>query len=428
MEIAVIVLLALAAAAAIVLWRKAETRGQKQMAEKAEAREAMTKATVKAEENEKLLQQVEPKYQQLLQQHNDDTARIAQLEETLNQERKQNAEKLSLLDEAKSKMSEQFKNLAQEILDDKSKAFEGNSQKLLEPLRQDIEKFRQRADEIHSEETKERASLKEQVTALQENASKIGEDANNLTLALKGDKKAQGDWGEITLEKLLEDSGLRKDEEYKSQESVRDENGNIMRPDVIIFLPDGNHLVVDSKVSLNAYSDYVTGIYDNASEHVKAVRTHIRTLADKHYATARGLNSPDFVFMFMPIEPAYFAALSADKKLFSDAYNKKIILVAPTTLMATLRTVERIWRLERQNKNAADIADRAGKIHDKLCGFVDDMEKIDRGLKNAQCSYNEAMKKLYDGSGNLIGQVEKLKELGANTKKELPTEKPRLDS
>ena len=241
----------------------------------------------------------------------------------------------------------------------------------------------------------------------------------------------QGDWGEIALEKLLEDSGLRKGEEYQSQESVRDENGNTVRPDVIIRLPDGKHLIVDSKVSLVAYSQYVVAedknpINNALAKHVEAIKTHVKTLSEKHYQNAQGINSPDFVFMFMPIEPAYFAALSADKKLFSDAYNKKIILVAPTTLMATLRTVERIWRLERQNKNAAEIANRAGKIHDKLCGFVGDLEKIGKELKNAQDAYTDATNKLYDGNGNLIGAGGNAKSIGCGRQKRTAAEKPRI--
>lgn len=356
----------------------------------------------------------------------------AQIEKTQAAAKAEAAEKnLLWRREQEERMNEVFQNLAQKIVDEKGEKFDKKSQELLNPLREQLKEFRQRADEIHSNEMKERASLKEQVTALQQKALKVGEDANNLTRALTGDKKMQGDWGEITLEKLLQDSGLRKGEEYQSQESVRDENGNFLRPDVIIRLPDDKHLIVDSKVSLVAYGGYVSGTKEEArndalTEHVRAVRTHVKTLSQKHYQNAQGINSPDFVFMFMPIEPAYFAAVSADEKLFSDAYDKKIILVAPTTLMATLRTVERIWRLERQNKNAAEIAGRAGKIYDKLCGFVGDLEKIGKELKSAQDAYAGAINKLYDGSGNLIGQAEKLKELGIDAKKELPTEKPRI--
>ena len=424
---------------AVVFWRKSETdwRGKYDTVqqEKVEAREAMKEAETKETAIEKQWQQANTEMKQLREQSNTDSARIAELQETLEQERKQNNEKLSLLDDAKNQMSNQFKNLAQEILDVKSQKFESDSQKLLTPLREEIENFRNRINDIHTKETSARASLKTQfetqMTELKQSNIKISDEANNLAHALKNDKKMQGDWGEIALEKLLEDSGLRKGEEYQSQESVRDENGNTVRPDVIIRLPDGKHLIVDSKVSLVAYSQYVVAedknpINNALAKHVEAIKTHVKTLSEKHYQNAQGINSPDFVFMFMPIEPAYFAALSADKKLFSDAYNKKIILVAPTTLMATLRTVERIWRLERQNKNAAEIANRAGKIHDKLCGFVGDLEKIGKELKNAQDAYTDATNKLYDGNGNLIGQAETLKALGADAKKELPAEKPRI--
>ena len=439
MEIIVIGLLILVSVTAVVFWRKSETdwRGKYDTVqqEKVEAREAMKEAETKETAIEKQWQQANTEMKQLREQSNTDSARIAELQETLEQERKQNNEKLSLLDDAKNQMSNQFKNLAQEILDVKSQKFESDSQKLLTPLREEIENFRNRINDIHTKETSARASLKTQfetqMTELKQSNIKISDEANNLAHALKNDKKMQGDWGEIALEKLLEDSGLRKGEEYQSQESVRDENGNTVRPDVIIRLPDGKHLIVDSKVSLVAYSQYVVAedknpINNALAKHVEAIKTHVKTLSEKHYQNAQGINSPDFVFMFMPIEPAYFAALSADKKLFSDAYNKKIILVAPTTLMATLRTVERIWRLERQNKNAAEIANRAGKIHDKLCGFVGDLEKIGKELKNAQDAYTDATNKLYDGNGNLIGQAETLKALGADAKKELPAEKPRI--
>ena len=439
MEIIVIGLLILVSVTAVVFWRKSETdwRGKYDTVqqEKVEAREAMKEAETKETAIEKQWQQANTEMKQLREQSNTDSARIAELQETLEQERKQNNEKLSLLDDAKNQMSNQFKNLAQEILDVKSQKFESDSQKLLTPLREEIENFRNRINDIHTKETSARASLKTQfetqMTELKQSNIKISDEANNLAHALKNDKKMQGDWGEIALEKLLEDSGLRKGEEYQSQESVRDENGNTVRPDVIIRLPDGKHLIVDSKVSLVAYSQYVVAedknpINNALAKHVEAIKTHVKTLSEKHYQNAQGINSPDFVFMFMPIEPAYFAALSADKKLFSDAYNKKIILVAPTTLMATLRTVERIWRLERQNKNAAEIANRAGKIHDKLCGFVGDLEKIGKELKNAQDAYTDATNKLYDGNGNLIGQAETLKALGADAKKELPAEKPHI--
>ena len=297
---------------AVVFWRKSETdwRGKYDTVqqEKVEAREAMKEAETKETAIEKQWQQANTEMKQLREQSNTDSARIAELQETLEQERKQNNEKLSLLDDAKNQMSNQFKNLAQEILDVKSQKFESDSQKLLTPLREEIENFRNRINDIHTKETSARASLKTQfetqMTELKQSNIKISDEANNLAHALKNDKKMQGDWGEIALEKLLEDSGLRKGEEYQSQESVRDENGNTVRPDVIIRLPDGKHLIVDSKVSLVAYSQYVVAedknpINNALAKHVEAIKTHVKTLSEKHYQNAQGINSPDFVFMFI---------------------------------------------------------------------------------------------------------------------------------
>jgi DNA recombination protein RmuC len=355
-----------------------------------------------------------------------DTAKISQLKTELDNARTQEKEKIDFLSETTERMQIQFKTLAQGVLDEKSRVFDKHSEKALAPLREKLEQFRRRVDEIYGEETRERAALKNEIKNLHDNAVKIGEDATNLTRALKGDKKIQGDWGELTLARLLEESGLREGESYRTQESFRDEDGNLQRPDVIIDLPENRHLIVDSKVSLVDYMNAVATDNDNdrniaIDRHVQAIRRHVEDLSKRHYQHIKDIRTPDFVFMFMPQEAAFFAALNADPQLFSDAYNKKIIFCAPTTLLATLRTVERIWQLERQNKNAEDIARRGGALYDKLCGFVEDMEKLDKTLTGARNAYDAALGKLSKGQGNVIRQAEQLRDMGVRTKKQLPS-------
>jgi len=242
---------------------------------------------------------------------------------------------------------------------------------------------------------------------------------------LKGDKKMQGDWGELILETVLEQSGLRKGKEYKTQGGFRDEGGNLRKPDVILNLPDGKHMVIDSKVSLLAYNEFMNAEDESVREralaaHVQSIRNHIDDLSSKDYSSLIGLKSPDFVFMFMPIEAAFMAAFQTDEKLFSKAFDRNIVVVTPTTLLATLRTVENIWRYERQNENAKRIADKAGSVYDKLRGFLEDFEKIGSQLATVQKSYDGALNKLTHGQGNLVRQAQGFVELGVKVKKQLP--------
>ncbi len=351
------------------------------------------------------------------------------LQTTLDKERLGAQEKLALLEESKGQLKQEFQNLAQQILEEKSQKFtvqnkEGLDQ-LLKPLKTQIGDFQRKIDEQHVNDMKDRESLRTQVSQLQSLNQKINEEAANLTRALKGDKKAQGNWGEMILERVLERSGLRKGEEYETQGSFTSEDGRRLRPDVVIHLPEGKDVIVDSKVSLVAYDTYVAAESDAEQQtalkaHIDAVRNHIRTLSDKDYSQLEGIRSLDFVLLFMPIESAFVAAFQHDEKLFSDAFEQNIIVVTPTTLLATLRTIENIWRHERQNRYSRDLADRAGLVYDKLRVFAEDMEKLGKQLQTASNTYDKTMNTLKHGRGNLIAQANRFTELGVRVKKELP--------
>lgn len=337
----------------------------------------------------------------------------------------------------RQEMNNEFKVLANEILQEKSKSFsEMNHERLAEilnPLKERLEGFKKTVEETYNNEARERFSLKEQIKELVERSESIGAEAKQLTHALRGDSKIQGDWGEMILESILEKSGLEKDREYFVQETLRDEEGHTiqgsdgrkMRPDVIIRYPGGeNHqMVIDSKVSLTAYVNYVNA--EDADEarlalkqHLVSVRKHIDELAGKSYQDYVGKG--DHVMMFIPNEAAYLAAMQADHALWQYAYEKKVLLLSPTNLIAALKLVADLWQRDKQTRNAIDIAEEGGKLYDKFADFVDDMEKIGKSLNTTAMAYTDAMKKLKTGNGNLIGRVEKLKVMGVKAKKNLP--------
>jgi DNA recombination protein RmuC len=353
----------------------------------------------------------------------------AELATLLRQEKKQSEEKLELLQQAENQLSQRFENLANKILDENTKKFtqqnQANIQGLITPLRDQLGEFKTKVEDIHLHDSKDRNSLREELTNLRLQTQKINEEAINLTKALKGDTKVQGNWGEMVLKRVLEQSGLRQGKEYEVQRGYRNEHNQLFKPDVIIHLPESKDVVIDSKVSLVAYDLYCST--DNEEQqalalkkHVDSVRKHIQELSAKDYSSLKGLRSLDFVLLFMPIEAAFMVAFQYDERLFSDAFKHKIIVVTPTTLLATLRTIENIWRYERQNENARIIADKSGAMHDKLCGFVQDMEKIGVQIDNLHRTYEGAMGKLSTGKGNLIRQANSLVELGAKTRKSLP--------
>ena len=366
---------------------------------------------------------------QLKQDLSDLKSRESELNTRLEDERISSEEKLALLDEAKAKLADQFKVLAQEILDEKGKTFSEQSQGglkgILDPFRNQLNEFKQKVNSVYVDEAKERASLKKEIETLRDLNQQINREAINLTRALKGDKKAQGTWGELILDRVLEQSGLRSGIEYEAQGGFRDDDGKLLKPDVIVHLPEEKDVVIDSKVSLVAYEKHTNSEDEDErnkalSDHIHAVRSHIEGLSNKDYSALKGLRSLDFVLMFMPIEAAFIAAFSADGELYSYAFEKRIIVVTPSTLLATLKTIENIWRYEKQSNNAQAIFHRASLIYDKLRLFVESMDKLGKQMNTAQGTYEEAMTRLVHGKGNVISQAAKFSDLGVSVKKPLP--------
>ncbi len=360
--------------------------------------------------------------------------RISRLEADLENERKNLAEKLTLLDAARQTLAHQFEALAGDILEKKSKTFAEGSQRdlatLLTPLRDQIKEFRDKVEQAQSDSKTGVTRLETLIGTLGGLNQQLSQEAKNLTTALRGSAKAQGDWGEFILRDLLEKSGLREGEGYSFQQTfpsieVDGERVRSPRTDVIVSLPGGRHLVIDSKVSLNAYTDAVNAITEDARkaalvEHLKSVRKHIGTLANAGYHALPGIESPDFVVMFVPIEPAFLMALQADAELWADAYKQGILLVGPTTLLYVIRIVSVLWQQDVQARSVQDVMDRGAELYDKFVGFVGDLEAVGKSLRGADQSYTNAMKKLTEGRGNLIRQVELLKQLGIRTSKQIP--------
>jgi len=339
---------------------------------------------------------------------------------------KSQKEELSALQKT---FTNEFENLANKIFEDKSKKFteqnKTNLENILNPLKENIIKFEKKVDDTYKVEASERNSLKGEIKSLVTLNKQISEEANNLAKAMKGDSKKQGNWGEIILEKVLERSGLQKGVEYEMQASFTAEDGKRVQPDVIINLPDKKHIVVDSKVSLVAYELFVNAQTDeerekNLQAHISSVKNHIKGLSEKNYQSLGQLNTPDFVLLFMPIESSFSLAVQADNEIFNFAWERKIVIVSPSTLLATLRTIASIWKQERQTRNALEIAKQSGDLYDKFVGFADDLISVGKKMNDAKTSYDEAMKKLSSGKGNLIRRTEVIKELGAKTTKDIP--------
>ena len=350
------------------------------------------------------------------------------LEAALDSERKQGLGRIESLNEAKEALTSQFKNLANEILEDKSKRFTeqnvANLDALLKPLQTKLSEFKEQVNASYGNEARERFALKSEIERLANLNLRMSDETRSLTQALKGDSKVQGNWGELVLESILESSGLRKGEEYLVQDSHTQTDGSRLQPDVVVKLPEGRSLVVDSKVSITAYSrhaetsDPVVAEQELAA-HIQSLRQHIQGLSSKNYSSLYGIGSVDFVLMFVPIEPAFLLALKTAPNLYQEALAKNIVLVCPSTLMATLRTVAHLWRQDSQNRNALEIAKQCGTLYDKFVGFVDDLEKLGQRLDQAQTSYHDAFNKLKSGKGNLIRTAEKVRELGVKPSKNL---------
>ncbi|HEY7239138.1 MAG TPA: DNA recombination protein RmuC [Burkholderiales bacterium] len=353
----------------------------------------------------------------------------ARLLQALNLERRQADEKLKLLAEAKEALAEQFQNLANRIFEEKGEKLVqqnvANLDSLLKPLGERLREFQVRVEETYDKESKQRFSLQSEIHKLIEVNARMSADALNLTNALKGDSKTQGAWGEVVLERILEASGLQKGREYELQANFEAADGSRARPDVIIRLPESKHLVIDSKVSLTAYDAYCSAEDDLArkrelARHIESLRAHVKGLAERNYQSLYGIRTPDFVLMFVPVEAAFSLAVRERQDLFEDAFQRGVMVVTSTTLLFSLRTIANIWRYEYQNRNAQELVRQCTALYDKFVGFVADLEDIGRRLKAAQSSYDDAYGKLASGKGNLIRQVERIRELGLKPSKPLP--------
>ena len=340
-----------------------------------------------------------------------------------------NKEQKQEVNELQEKFSKEFENLANKILEEKTQKFtdqnKENLKNILSPLQDKILHFEKKVEDTHKESIDYHAALRQQIVGLREMNAQMSKETINLTKALKGDSKMQGNWGELVLERVLEKSGLEKGREYEVQQSFTNEEGSRILPDVIINLPDGKKMIVDSKVSLTAYERYVNEEDDAQQniylkEHVNSVKRHVEQLSDKRYQDIYHMESPDFVLLFIPIEPAFALALQEDLTLYNKAFEKNIVIVTPSTLLATLRTIDSMWTNQKQQENAIEIARQAGALYDKFEGFVTDLIKIGKKMDEAKVEYSSAMNKLTEGKGNLVTSAEKLKKMGAKAKKALP--------
>ncbi len=332
-------------------------------------------------------------------------------------------------DELREKFTKEFENLANKILEEKSVKFteqnKENLKNILSPLQEKIHLFEKKVEDTHKESIDYHAALRQQILGLRDMNEQMSKETLNLTRALKGDTKMQGNWGELILERVLQKSGLEKDREYYVQQSHVNDEGSRIQPDVVINLPDGKKMIVDSKVSLVAYERFINEEDDvlkavHLKEHISSIRRHVDQLSEKNYHDLYKIESPDFVLLFIPMEPAFAIALNDDTTLYSKAFERNIVIVTPTTLLATLRTIDSMWTNQKQQENAYEIARQAGALYDKFEGFVGDLTKVGNKMKDAQSEYQNAMGKLIEGRGNIITSIEKLKKMGAKAKKALP--------
>ena len=398
----------------------------------AKAEERATGLALERDKADKLLQDERIRYDNavtnLNQELNTEKNRMAKAEESFKAQRDRLAEQEKSIQDIQQKFQLEFQNIANKLLEEKSQKFVETNKShmdiLLNPLKENIKAFEEKVDKVYNMEAAERNTLKGVISQLMELNKLISNEAQNLTKALKGDSKKQGNWGEVILERVLERSGLVKDREYRLQASLISADGNRLQPDVIIDLPDEKHLIIDSKVSLVAYERLVNceteedrKLYSKA--HVESIRGHVLNLSSKNYHDLYQINSPDFVLLFVPIESSFSFAVQLDAELFSDAWEKHVVIVSPSTLLATLRTISSIWKQERQNRNVLEIARLSGAMYDKFVGFIGDMESIGKNIKLSQSAYDSAINKLTEGNGNLTKTAEKIKGLGAKANKQL---------
>lgn len=404
--------------------------------DRADAEQVLIKEKLAARENELSgLKSRLNETESSLHEHRAEVNRLnvtkAELETLIGQERKHAGEKIALLSEAGEQLKAEFQNLANRIFEEKSRKFTDqnkiNLDGLLGPLREQLGDFKKKVEDVYDKESRDRVSLLNEITNLKDINQRIGREALNLTNALKGENKTQGAWGEVVLERVLEESGLQKGREYDVQVSLHNGEGKRCKPDVIVRLPKGRDVVVDSKVSLKAYESYCSAETKEAKSraikaHIDSIRTHIKGLSARNYEELEGVRSLDFVLMFIPVEAAFLAAVEQNRELFSEALEMNIMVVTPSTLLVTLRTIQNIWRYEYQNRNALEIAGKAGDLYNKFVGFVEALEDVGRHIDKAKEAYNTAHKRLTSGSGNLVARTQALKKLGIKTKKQLPKE------
>lgn len=361
----------------------------------------------------------------LRERFNEERSNLIKAEALVDSHREKLAEQQKNLENLQQKFTLEFSHIANKILDEKTEKFtlqnQANLDTILNPLKANIKSFEEKVEKVYQTEADHRNQLKGAIFQLMDQSKQIQTDANNLTKALKGDNKKQGNWGEVILERVLESSGLIKNREYIIQNSLNSAEGARLQPDVIINLPDEKHLIIDAKISLVAYERIVNSEIEeekisNVKQHLLSVKNHIDNLSGKNYQNLYQINSPDFVLLFMPIESSFSLTIQENNDLFNYAWNKKVVIVSPTTLLATLRTIASIWKVDRQNKNVFEIAEEAGSLYDKFVGFLEDLKKIGKYIDLTQKAHEEAFKKLQFGNGNLIGKAEKIKKLGAKTK------------
>ncbi|MDC1323605.1 DNA recombination protein RmuC [Polaribacter sp.] len=383
------------------------------------SQEIAENAALKVQKELRFLQQEK---EQLLTINSGQVADLKNLQQKLDE----NKEEVTKLQE---KFTKEFENLANKIFEDKSTKFteqnKQNIQTILNPLQEKIKGFEDKVDKTHKESIDYHAALRQQIVGLKEMNLQMSKETINLTKALKGDNKTQGNWGELVLERVLEKSGLEKNREYFVQQNFTNDEGKRVLPDVVIHLPDNKKMIVDSKVSLTAYEKFVNSEDETQKalflkEHINSLKRHIEQLSEKKYEDIYKIESPDFVLLFIPIEPAFAVAINSDNFLYNKAFDKNIVIVTPSTLLATLRTIDTMWNNEKQQKNALEIARQAGSLYDKFHGLLNDLIGIGKKIDASKTDYNAAMNKLVEGNGNLINSVEKLKKMGAKAKKALP--------
>ena len=398
----------------------------------AKAEEGVARLTAERDKADRVLQEERARndaaFQNINHELNTEKNRMAKAEESFKAQRERLTEQERSIQEIQQKFQLEFQNIANKLLEEKSQKFVETNKNhldiLLNPLKENIKAFEEKVDKVYNMEAAERNTLKGVISQLMELNKLISSEAQNLTKALKGDSKKQGNWGEVILERVLERSGLVKDREYRLQASLISADGSRLQPDVVIDLPDEKHLIIDSKVSLVAYERLVNcetederKLYSKA--HVDSIRNHVNGLSSKSYHDLYQINSPDFVLLFVPIESSFSFAVQLDAELFSDAWDKRVVIVSPSTLLATLRTISSMWKQERQNRNVLEIARLSGAMYDKFVGFLGDMESIGKNIKLSQTAYDNALNKLTEGNGNLTKTAEKIKGLGAKANKQL---------